>query len=205
MGENSRCITQSEDKLANLSEYVETIKAERSSTKRLFKLLVLAERRFHDFRDWPGLMSAVSSQGALAGFKDESLGIFPCSLNTLKKRANGEIGVDWATLDAIRAKLVFEFSKKAAPARHGQPGRGSKAELELKLKNLGDDYRQVQSDNWQLVKGIQGLLKTLDSIVKQYPDEVMAKQVKTERAEVMAMFGLLNQPVVRRNETAKGE
>ncbi|WP_175939204.1 hypothetical protein [Caballeronia sp. BCC1704] len=198
-------MSQGEDTLAIKSDFVQAIKLERSSTIRLLKLLEHAERSISDFREWPGLVAAVSSQAALAGFKDESLGIFPCSLNTLKKRANSEIGMQWATLDAIRAKLVLEFSKERTPARTSRPGRGSKADLELKLKNLRADYHQLQSDNWQLVKGIRALLSTLDSIVQQYSDEGVEKQVKTERAEIMAMFSLLNQPVVRRNEEAEGE
>lgn len=185
---------------------MELITRERSSTGRLHKLLELAERKFPEFKDWPGLEVAVNSQGALADFQDEVLKIVSCSLNTLKKRADDEIGVGWGALDALRKNVAREYqNKRALPAREGRPGRGSKAELELTLNNLRNDYRQLESDNWQLVKGVRRLVALMDSIVKQYPNDGMAKQVQTERAEVLAMFSLLNQPKVVRNEAAEGE
>ncbi|MFL9966216.1 hypothetical protein PQR02_35495 [Paraburkholderia sediminicola] len=186
------------------SDYVELIAREQSSTGRLHKLLDLAERKFPEFRDWPGLRVAVNSQGELANFTDDALQIASCSLNTLKKRANGEIGVGWECLDSLRRKIDWKFQKESSTrVRESRPGRGSKAELELKLKEIRDDYRQLESDNWQLVKGIRGLLKLLDSIIEQYPLDALSKQVQTERAEVLAMFGVLNQPKVVRNETSE--
>ncbi|MBF3599282.1 hypothetical protein ISG10_05325 [Burkholderia pseudomallei] len=192
--------------MSNPAKYMELITREPSSTVRLHKLLELAERKFPEFEDWPGLEAAVNSQSALANFQDEALKIASCSLNTLKKRANDEIGIGWEALDTLRKKVAGEFQKKGSfPVRDGTPGRGSKAELKLKLNNLREDYRQLETDNWQLVKGIRGLLMLMDSIVKQYPNDGIAKQVQAERAEVLAMFGLLKQPKVVSNEPTKEE
>ncbi|MFP3568591.1 hypothetical protein [Paraburkholderia sp. SIMBA_030] len=187
------------------SNYVTLIAREQTSTGRLHKLLDLAERKFPEFKNWPGLQAAVNSQGELAQFADDGLQIASCSLNTLKKRANDEIGVGWERLDSLRRRVAWKFQKQSLTCiGENRPGRGSKAELELKLKEVKDDYRQLESDNWQLVKGIRGLLKLLDSLVEQYPHDALSKQVQTERAEVLAMFNLLNQPKVFRNETSEG-
>ncbi|RQZ98978.1 hypothetical protein [Burkholderia cepacia] len=180
---------------------IDLVKAEESSTRRLLKFLEVVRGHPADFSSWPGLAKATSSQGALAAFGDVMLEICPCSLNTLKKRAQNELAAGWQVLDFARQRANDAICRKqTAPICDSKFGRGTKAELQQKLKELSHDYRQLQIDNWQLIKGIRRLLSNADSIMEQFPHDALIKQMRTERTEILAMFSLLSQPVVRRDE-----
>ncbi|WP_233799847.1 hypothetical protein [Paraburkholderia sp. HP33-1] len=181
---------------------IEIVGAEDTSTRRLFKFLQIAQAQPETLITWPGLADAVTSQGALAAFQDRSLKIFACSLNTLKSRAQSELVAGWGALDFARRGTLSSLSSQTNFVENDStPGRGSKAELAKKLADLMRSYKQLQTDNWQLIKAVRRLLSNADSIMEQFPNDALIKQIKTERAEVLAMFSFLKHPVLRQDET----
>ncbi|SAK43047.1 hypothetical protein AWB77_00527 [Caballeronia fortuita] len=188
----------------DLESLIPSIVAETTSTKRLLLLLQIAAQHPSLFATREALRKSVVSQGALARFGDESLNISPCSLNTLKAHARAELGGGWAALEHARHSAQFALTERLAN-EHGEvtPGRGTKAELENKLARLTHRCEQLKSDNWQLVKAVRRLLSNAESIIEQFPNDAVAKQVKTERAEILAMFSFLKQPLVVHDESKK--
>lgn len=108
------------------------------STIALKKLLICAISEPAQFQDKTEFIEVLKVQGKLAKWQDDTLGIKPCSLNTLKTSAEGLFDNGYQTLDELRqnAILAFEqhFERKKASNKTTKVGLQKKVR-ELELKN----------------------------------------------------------------------
>lgn len=90
------------------------------------------------------IWDALKSQGALSKFSDDSLSIYPSSINTLKRCAENLIGGGFQALDSLRIKAKVAIEKKRN--ENSQPAKHSRSGLLLANQKLESDLQTLRND-----------------------------------------------------------
>jgi len=90
------------------------------------------------------LVPALTSQGALARLRIESLGIDGMSLNTLKRVANAVLNGGFAEFDGLRKQCIYAISERSVETN---PERSdSRRALQEKVKRLSEQNDRLYED-----------------------------------------------------------
>lgn len=143
------------------------------------------------------LRSALKSQGALAKWNDEELGIFASSINTVKRIANAALQGGFCELDRVRVSALEAIETEAS--RSHQPIRQTKAGLAIQKSNLEQELQQALQDLWHLTAVTNRALSLWQKCAEQTNNSSVIALCKREQRELRARLSLCELPVVKQN------
>lgn len=169
------------------------------STMRLWELLKDTVRNPSIYISDASFVEALKSQGKLAKFSSNDLGISPSSINTLKRTVakNGE--VDFRTFDIARIAALDAIREYTAVV--SQEKKTSKERLQDKIKELDRLLLTARHNEWQLTMAFQ---KSLEQ-GRYYASKVSGSSIKElcarEQKELLTSFSHLIHATSENDET----
>lgn len=117
----------------------------RSSTLALSKALSDCLAQSPTGSPYIELRSALSSQGQLARFSSDTLGVKGCSLNTLKASADVHVQGGFARIDELR-KQILQATATEAGSRPERAQRTKKERLQHRVADAESNLQLVRED-----------------------------------------------------------
>lgn len=169
---------------------------QRVSVVKLAELLreVISSRHFASL---PTLTAAVlRSQGALAKFCDEELGIVASSLNTLKVSANAHLPGGFRELDNAR-KTALDYRIRFDASLQVAGGARTKVALQQKVSELEEVERRLEEDLFHISDAFNEAIRKARAIVNASGRADLARRWKDEEAELLARASLVRSRIRR--------
>lgn len=144
-----------------------------------------------DYKSDLKLKKALQSQGALAAYDNDTLGIVSCSLNTLKasvERMFGESGFDTLDRRRVNAKGVIEQSEKPESSSN----KTTKAGLLNMVNELEIEVSILEKQNLMLTELIFGVFSQYEHCVLKSDDDELLADLKTRRQEFYAKINYID-------------
>lgn len=137
-----------------------------------------------------GLGKALNSQGGLAKYANEALGIKAMSLNHQKKLANAEPGA-YSELDRLRKTAAIAMAKERTKTKPGSTQ--TKEGLHARVRELEDAHSALLQDMFLLQRAYD--LRCIQArSYAQAADAATQARCAKEQQEIDASFSLLKNP-----------
>jgi methyl-accepting chemotaxis protein len=150
-----------------------------------FQLLEKVYASPNDFskEDRDLVFQACKSQGSLALFSSDELGIEPSSLNTMKAQANKVLDNGFVSLDRIRKNVLTKLEKLTA--REARPNRGTRAELLLKITEQEQTIQKMNDSITTMTAKLDEIMRFAHSIAR---DTDQLEKIKRMQHELFIKF-----------------
>lgn len=140
------------------------------------------------------LETSLASQGAFAQYENADLGIVRVCLNTLKRKANLEVGGGFEGLDTARLKALKALTSQDRDARPAIKGRAGRSQREIQ-RALRDECRGLQEELLLLTLAFKRSLSLWRIYAERLPNEVDRARCRKEYQELLMCFDHLVRPI----------
>jgi hypothetical protein len=163
------------------------------SVLALWALLQNAIKTPADYLDNTDFENALKSQGALSKFGDESRGVRPLSLNTVKRIAEIAVEGGFDALDRLRANA---FDAIAAEKVKGlRPNKVGKIGLVMRVKALEQENQALREDLLLLTLAFEKSLSQGKNYAVKAEGEAIKALCKREQRELLDTLSLRKYPL----------
>jgi hypothetical protein len=165
------------------------------STKSLKSLVAFIQEIVNDptpFAKDERLRKMLRSQGSLAKFSDDSLGICSTSLNTVKRQADASFEGGFAHLNRLRLTALSALASVERVAESGN--KRTKAGLEQEVGRLERSEQQLYQDLLRLSDAFQKSLRHGRNYAEEANDPVVLQRCIREQKELLAEVSLMSTP-----------
>lgn len=133
------------------------------------------------------LSACLKSQAALAHYKNDTLGIFPCSLNTLKRSAVILPG-GFEALNSARVSLQAALSEGSASPRHVA---NSKRQIAARNISLAKQLQHFDEDLLLLTRLLEMAMRQARSYAEGSKDSRVIARCAKEQDSIYDMLSLV--------------
>lgn len=163
------------------------------SVAALYKLLQCALANPGEYLAYDSLLPALRSQGSLAGFGDDTRGISPASLNTVKRIAGTSLEGGFDALDRLR--IAVKEALVAERDRGVRSNKTDKAGLARRVKELERENQDLRQDLFLLTLAIEKSLNQSKYYAAESTDAKVLARCKREQRVLLDMLSLRKQPI----------
>jgi len=130
------------------------------------------------------LIHALRSQGGLSKYGDKQRNIIPCSLNTLKKRANDKFVGSYLELDDRRKRALLAIEEMESKGKSSN--KTTRVGLLQRVEELENDKSILEKQNHLLIDIVAGLQADLKRYVYSNNKKSLALDFKNKEKEIEA-------------------
>lgn len=152
----------------------------------LVGLLADVVARPHAYEDDKGLTAALSSQGALAGYSNSSLGILRVSLNAQKSIAEEILNRGFSELNELR--VAAKRAVRSSVELNRSVRSGTRADLRTQLAAEREKVEQLRCDLLLLTWALKRVIVQARSYARESDKRQLIARCQKEQSELLLLI-----------------